>query len=243
MQKKSTTYQNKKKKMTPLLKKENKIYFHTKDLKINKEKSKKLDHVKVESFFIKNIKKSINYELNFFVDAKVWLVFHVSFLKSTHSKTLVQITFRYQKQKNQKYEVEQILRQKGQQYLVKWKKYLITKNTWESRKNLTNCSKELRKFQKDQRTWKINHRTHLTKSLVLIKHQWRALMTRERVPLDLIFQCFATQHSSLFVARFRQISIVALGVVVWRLLLVVSQSLHEVSFLTFYVVFRVVDID
>ena len=100
MQKKSTTYQNKKRKMTPLLKKEDKIYLHTKNLKINKEKSKKLDHVKIESFFIKDVKELMNYELNFFVDVKMWLVFHVSLLKSTHSKTFIQITFRYQKQKD-----------------------------------------------------------------------------------------------------------------------------------------------
>ena len=95
MQEKSTTYQNKKRKMAPLLKKGNKIYLHTKNLKINKGRSKKLDHVKVESFFIKDIKGLMNYELNFSVDAKVWLVFHVSLLKSTHSKTFIQITFRY----------------------------------------------------------------------------------------------------------------------------------------------------
>ena len=71
MQEKSTTYQNKKRKMTPLLKKKNKIYFHTKNLKINKGRSKKLDHVKIESFFIKNIKKLMNYELNLLVDVKV----------------------------------------------------------------------------------------------------------------------------------------------------------------------------
>ena len=71
MQKKSTTYQNKKRKMTPLLKKRNKIYFHTKNLKINKGRNKKLDHVKIESFFIKDIKKLMNYELNFFVNVKI----------------------------------------------------------------------------------------------------------------------------------------------------------------------------
>ena len=95
MQKKSTKYQNKKRKMTPLLKKRNKIYLHTKNLKINKERSKKLDHVKVESFFIKNVKGLINYELNLLVDAKIFLVFHVFILKSTHSNTLIQTTFRY----------------------------------------------------------------------------------------------------------------------------------------------------
>ena len=71
MQEKSTTYQNKKRKMTSLLKKKNKMYLHTKNLKINKRRSKKLDHVKVEPFFIKNIKKLMNYELNLLVDAKI----------------------------------------------------------------------------------------------------------------------------------------------------------------------------
>ena len=95
MQTRSTTYQNKKRKTTPLLKKGNKVYFLTKNLKINKKKSKKLDHVKVESFFIKVVKGRINYELNLFVDARIFLVFHVLILKSIHSKTLIQITFRY----------------------------------------------------------------------------------------------------------------------------------------------------
>ena len=84
MQNHLTNYQNKKRKMTSLLKKRNKVYFYTKNLKINKEKSKKLDYVKVESFFIKNVKKKINYELKFFIDAKIHLVFHVFMLKSTH---------------------------------------------------------------------------------------------------------------------------------------------------------------
>ena len=151
MQKKSTTYQNKKKKMAPLLKKGDKIYLHTKNLKINKGKNKKLDHVKVEPFFIKDIKGLMNYELNLFVDVKVWLVFHVSLLESTHLETLIQTTFRYQEQENQEYEVERILQQRGQQYLVKWRGYPITKNTWESREHLTNCSRELKRFRESQR--------------------------------------------------------------------------------------------
>ena len=95
MQRNSTTYQNKKRKTTPLLKKGNKIYLFTKNLKINKKRSKKLDHVKVESFFIKIIKRQINYELNLLIDVKIFFVFHVSMLKSTHSNTSIQIIFRY----------------------------------------------------------------------------------------------------------------------------------------------------
>ena len=96
MQESSTTYQNKKRKTTPLLKKKNKIYLFTKNLKINKKRSKKLDHVKVESFFIKVVKERVNYELNLFIDAKIFFVFHIFVLKSIHSNTSIQITFRYQ---------------------------------------------------------------------------------------------------------------------------------------------------
>ena len=146
MQKNSTTYQNKKRKTTPLLKKRDKVYFFTKNLKINKKRSKKLDHVKVESFFIKIIKGRVNYELNFSIDVKIFLIFHISVLESTHSNTSIQTTFRYQSQKDQEYEVEQILQKRGQQYLVKWKKYSTSKNTWKSLRNLKNCTKLLQQY-------------------------------------------------------------------------------------------------
>ena len=96
MQRNSTTYQNKKRKTIPLLKRGDKVYLFTKNLKINRRKSKKLNHVKVESFFIKNVKGRVNYELNLFTNVKIFLVFHVFVLKSTHLDTLIQITFRYQ---------------------------------------------------------------------------------------------------------------------------------------------------
>ena len=119
MQEKSTKYQNEKRKMTSLLKERNKVYLHTKNLKINKKRSKKLDHVKVESFFIKSVKESINYKLNLLVDARIFFVFHIFVLKPTYSNTSMQKTFRYQSQEDQEYEVERILQQRGRQYLMK----------------------------------------------------------------------------------------------------------------------------
>ena len=89
MQTNSTTYQNKKRKTKSLLKKKDKIYLLTKNLKINKKRSKKLDHVKIESFFIKVVKDRINYELNFLVNAKIFSIFHVFVLKSTHFETSI----------------------------------------------------------------------------------------------------------------------------------------------------------
>jgi hypothetical protein len=86
MQKRSTKYQNKKRKTTPQLKEGDRVYLFTKNLKTRKP-SKKLDHVKVESFLIKKIKGSINYELDLPKDAKVFLIFHVSLLESIDPST------------------------------------------------------------------------------------------------------------------------------------------------------------
>ncbi len=46
--------------------------------------NKKLNHIKVESFFVKKTKKLINYELDLFKNAKVFLVFYILLLKLTN---------------------------------------------------------------------------------------------------------------------------------------------------------------
>jgi hypothetical protein len=104
--------------MTSQLKKKNKMYLLTKNLKIRR-KSKKLDHVKIESFFIKEVKKSVNYELDLPKNAKVFLVFYISLLKLVDPSTSIQETFHYHSQKENRFEVEKILEKKGQRYLVK----------------------------------------------------------------------------------------------------------------------------
>ncbi len=94
------------------------MYLLTKNLKIRK-KSKKLNHVKIESFFIKEIKKSINYEFDLLKNVKVFLVFHISLLESIDLNTPIQETFHYHLQKENRFEVERILEKKSQRYLVK----------------------------------------------------------------------------------------------------------------------------
>ncbi len=114
------------------------MYLLTKNLKTRK-KSKKLDHVKVESFFIKVVKESINYELDLPKDAKVFLVFHISLLEPVDPSTPIQETFHYYPQEENRFEIEKILEKRDQRYLVKWKEYSTTKNTWEPISNLDDC--------------------------------------------------------------------------------------------------------
>ena len=87
-------YQNKKRKMTPQLKEKNKVYLLIKNLQ-TKKSSKKLNHKKVESFFIKVVREEISYKLHLSLNIKVYLVFHVLLLKSADSSTFIQKTFHY----------------------------------------------------------------------------------------------------------------------------------------------------
>ena len=105
MQHRSTKHQNKRRKTMPQLKKKNKMYLLTINLK-TKRSNKKLDHVKIESFFIKKIKESINYKLQFSSNIKIHSIFHISFLKLIDSTTSIQITFHYESQKKNEFEIE-----------------------------------------------------------------------------------------------------------------------------------------
>ena len=127
MQNWTFNYINKKRKNASLLKEGNKIYLFTKNLK-RKDKRKKLNFVKIEAFFIKKIKKLKNYELNLLKNAKVHLIFNISLLKSIDFNTFIQETFHYEKQKKKEFEIKKILKEKKDQYLIKWKSYDATKN-------------------------------------------------------------------------------------------------------------------
>ena len=234
MQKSSIAYQNKKKKMAPLLKEGDKMYLFTKNLKINKRRSKKLNHVKVESFFIKVVKGRMNYELNFSNDAKIHLVFHISLLKSTHLNTSIQKTFHYQSQKNQEYEVERILQKQNQQYLIKWKGYSTSKNTWEPLKNLENCQRKLQEF----RETKVAINSKRSKTLLLNrwnKSRSRRIASRRSFARDLlnvlIFSRLKIFCRTFFVLCHERNVFVSWVVAIWRkrYTIVLSQLIELLS--------------
>ena len=94
MEKRLSIYQNKKKKNAFLLKKRNKVFLRTKNLR-KKIKNKKLNLIKVKAFFVKKMKKFKNYELNLLKNAKIHLMFNIFLLKSINSSTFIQKIFRY----------------------------------------------------------------------------------------------------------------------------------------------------
>ena len=84
-----------------------------------KKINKKLNHIKIDLFFIKQQKESINYKLNLFSNIKIHSIFHVSLLKSANQNTFIQNTFHFQYEKKNENEIETILTQNDQRYLIK----------------------------------------------------------------------------------------------------------------------------
>jgi len=84
IQEKSVKYQNKKQKTISQLKKRNKIYLFTKNFR-TKKLNKKLNYIKVGLFFVKKIKKSVNYKLELFKNVKIFPIFYILLLKSADS--------------------------------------------------------------------------------------------------------------------------------------------------------------
>ena len=116
--KKKSIKQRDKKKNGPQLKKGNKIYLLTDNLRI-KRPSKKFDYRKIGLFLIKAIKKlrdtrqlARNYKLNLLRDARIHLIFNVRFLKLVYPDISLQIIFYYKIDQNKKYKVEKIIGEK-----------------------------------------------------------------------------------------------------------------------------------
>jgi len=94
------------------------VYLFTKNFK-TKKSSKKLNYVKIELFLIKKAKRLINYEFDLLKDAKVFLVFHISLLKSIDFITPLQDIFYFHSQKEKQFKIKKILQHKSQKFLIK----------------------------------------------------------------------------------------------------------------------------
>ena len=118
MQQRFFKYINKKRKMALLLKKKNKVYLLTKNLK-TKKASKKLNNVKIGSFYVKEVRKSKTYELKLSKNIKIFSVFDIFLLESADPKTSIQKTFHFEKEKEEIYTMKRILKKRDQNYFIK----------------------------------------------------------------------------------------------------------------------------
>lgn len=139
----------KKSKPDPQLKVGDKVYLLTRNLR-SQRTTRKLDHVKVGPFLISEVRGPVNYKLQLPDDAKIHPVFHISLLEPADPETPLQTTFHFQIEEDDEFEVEQILEQRGQRYLVKWRGYPHSENTWEPKQNLKNCQRLLQQFQRNR---------------------------------------------------------------------------------------------
>ena len=117
MQLRSEKYVNKKRKEDSQLKERNKVYLLTKNLATRKL-NKKLNHMKIESFFIKAVKKSVNYELSLLKNTRIHSIFHINVLESADLSTSIQKDFHFENSKKE-YTIERILDQEDQKYFIK----------------------------------------------------------------------------------------------------------------------------
>ena len=137
-----------------------KVYLSRKNIQTTRP-SGKLDTKRLGPFEITRTIGSNAYELKLPPQWRIHSVFHASLLTrapksnirpstSAPPPVLVQNQFEY--------EVEALLDMKRirnqEYYLVKWKDYPHSDNTWEPRTSLTNCAHLLRQFTKDQKTTK-----------------------------------------------------------------------------------------
>ncbi len=72
-----------------------------------------MNYIKIELFFVKKIKKSVNYKLDLLKNIKIFSVFYILLLKSADLSIFIQKIFYYKLQKKNRFEIERILKQQN----------------------------------------------------------------------------------------------------------------------------------
>jgi hypothetical protein len=137
------------------LKKGEKVWLLRRNIKI-KRPSQKLDHQKLRPFMIEEKLGPVNYRLQLSKSmSKIHPVFYISLLEPAPKHALITENVEINDDTEQEYKVEQILNHKQVSgkpyYLVKWKGYDTSENTWEPIKNLTNCAALIQQYSKNQK--------------------------------------------------------------------------------------------
>src|SRR5438270_6531071 len=142
-------YYNQRRLEGPTLKRGEKVYLLRKNLK-TKRPSSKLDHVKLGPFEIQEQTGPVNFRLKLPETMRIHSVFHISLLEPAPQNAKLQTQIEIEP--DEEYEVEKILdaKQEGQrmEYLIKWKGYDNSQNTWEPTKHLKKCWQMVEHFHR-----------------------------------------------------------------------------------------------
>jgi hypothetical protein len=136
-------YYNGKHQIGPNFKKGEKVYLLCRNIK-TKQPSMKLDHQKLGLFEIEEQLGPVGYKLKLPKSIKIHPNFYVLLLEKApdNAKTLDNVELNKNTTKEE-YKVKRILQMKKfsrrTKYLMKWKGYDTSENTWEPVKNLMSC--------------------------------------------------------------------------------------------------------
>ena len=149
-----TNQTNKHRKEAPCFKTGDKVYLSTKNLRIKKGLTKKLDQTRIGPFLIKDAKGPNAFELELPADARVHPVFNVQLLEPADPAAPVQTKMQHESYEETEFEVESITDHRKllgiTEFLVKWKGYPEAENTWEPEDNLLNCQELLRRYRQSR---------------------------------------------------------------------------------------------
>jgi hypothetical protein len=150
-----TKYANRKRLEGPTLKGGDKVYLLRRNIRSNKP-TKKLDAVKLGPFRIRQKKGPVNYELELPKKMRIHPVFHISLLEPAAPDATLEQDVRDIDPEIQEeiYEVERIIDARSkrgqQQYLVRWKGYQPSEDTWEPEEHFNSKAPILR-YLKEKR--------------------------------------------------------------------------------------------
>jgi len=129
---------------------EERVYLRTDNIHV-KQRSKKLNNKSIEPFKIKRNIKGLSYELDLLKEMWIHSVFHVFMLQCCNQFISLQ-TIETSVESDEEYWVKNILEKQmiseKAHYLIKWKEYNTSENTWELKENLLNCVRTLQQFER-----------------------------------------------------------------------------------------------
>ena len=137
--KKTEVRENKSRSEGPDLKKGDMVYINRKNIK-TKRPSKKLDYTKIGPYEIKEKLGAVTFKIKLPKEMRIHPVFHKTLLEPASTSAGPGPVEIDEETQEPKYEVEQVLDcqkiSKKDHYLVKWKGYDDSENTWEPREHL-----------------------------------------------------------------------------------------------------------